>query len=322
MGLRIDAGLHCRYTGNETIVFVFGMALHVRVVFHLQSARDAAIFGEKKIGREEMLTLKRRGFTLIELLVVIAIIAILAAILFPVFAQAREKARAVSCLSNEKQIGTSMLMYAQDFDEAIVPWYISSKSGDTRPVGQKTWCALLQPYIKNGATIGTNGFYGSNGVFKCPSWSLDKVYEASDKSDCDAGSLHSSFDPKPYEQYADYGIAFQMPTMLGSGTQSDPFLQYPGGLISDAASTVVVFLAAVARPAETALIADGITAKTAANTGITIAFGCESAAMHQGGGNFVFLDGHAKRIVANAERYLAVKNGMYYERYFTYPVDF
>lgn len=84
----------------------------------------------------------RSGFTLIELLVVIAIIAILAAILFPVFAQAREKARATSCLSNAKQLGLSVLMYAQDYDE-------------TYPVGcpdnwwYYTWPTLTQPYIKN-----------------------------------------------------------------------------------------------------------------------------------------------------------------------------
>jgi len=61
----------------------------------------------------------KKAFTLIELLVVIAIIAILAAILFPVFAQAREKARAISCFSNTKQIGIGMLMYAQDYDEKL-----------------------------------------------------------------------------------------------------------------------------------------------------------------------------------------------------------
>src|SRR5216684_821593 len=64
----------------------------------------------------------RSGFTLIELLVVIAIIAILAAILFPVFAQAREAARKTSCLSNEKQIMLAELQYCQDFDEQAVPW--------------------------------------------------------------------------------------------------------------------------------------------------------------------------------------------------------
>lgn len=61
----------------------------------------------------------RLGFTLIELLVVIAIIAILAAVLFPVFAQAREKARSISCLSNIKQIGTSTALYVQDYDETF-----------------------------------------------------------------------------------------------------------------------------------------------------------------------------------------------------------
>jgi len=67
-----------------------------------------------------MRSTNRRGFTLIELLVVIAIIAILAAILFPVFARAREKARQTSCLSNEKQIGLSWIMYADDYDETVV----------------------------------------------------------------------------------------------------------------------------------------------------------------------------------------------------------
>ncbi len=100
----------------------------------------------------------KRAFTLIELLVVIAIIAILAAILFPVFAQAREAARKTSCLSNIKQIGTGMMMYAQDYDETFPgikfgntagtegwPWTVWPGSVDWTGV----FTVAVQPYIKN-----------------------------------------------------------------------------------------------------------------------------------------------------------------------------
>jgi prepilin-type N-terminal cleavage/methylation domain-containing protein len=70
--------------------------------------------------------MSRKAFTLIELLVVIAIIAILAAILFPVFAQAREKARQATCTSNMKNIGTAWAMYAQDYDETGCPMWVKS----------------------------------------------------------------------------------------------------------------------------------------------------------------------------------------------------
>ena len=93
-----------------------------------------------------------RGFTLIELLVVIAIIAILAAILFPVFAQAREKARQTQCTNNLKQIGTAVQMYSQDYDE-MMP-YLAYNGGNTLGVH---WFDSLTPYIKNA------------GVWRCPS---------------------------------------------------------------------------------------------------------------------------------------------------------
>jgi len=90
----------------------------------------------------------RRGFTLIELLVVIAIIAILAAILFPVFAKAREKARQTSCMSNMRQIGTAMMEYVQDYDE-LLPFLVNCpgppemRGPTSLPQGQ------IHPYIKN-----------------------------------------------------------------------------------------------------------------------------------------------------------------------------
>jgi prepilin-type N-terminal cleavage/methylation domain-containing protein/prepilin-type processing-associated H-X9-DG protein len=105
---------------------------------------------------------RRKGFTLIELLVVIAIIAILAAILFPVFAQARDKARASACLSNTKQLATAFQMYTQDYDErtpggCFALWSCSSSPTtwiDETGAPSKTQVSftglwILNPYIKN-----------------------------------------------------------------------------------------------------------------------------------------------------------------------------
>ncbi len=121
----------------------------------------------------------RRGFTLIELLVVIAIIAILAAILFPVFAKAREKARTASCQSNLKQLATAFLMYAQDYDETTCCLaYRNPANGQTYgfpPLvpgdtffnyygtyqGWYSWVFMIYPYVKN------------TQLFQCPSSSYN-----------------------------------------------------------------------------------------------------------------------------------------------------
>jgi len=88
---------------------------------------------------------RQAAFTLIELLVVIAIIAILAAILFPAFARARENARRSSCQSNLKQIGLGILQYTQDYDESYPPAEVSPGAGLTEP----TWDTVIQPYLKS-----------------------------------------------------------------------------------------------------------------------------------------------------------------------------
>jgi prepilin-type N-terminal cleavage/methylation domain-containing protein/prepilin-type processing-associated H-X9-DG protein len=106
----------------------------------------------------------RVGFTLIELLVVIAIIAILAAILFPVFSRAREKARQASCTSNLKQIGLASGMYNNDYDERHIPmWTQSWFQGQS---GRVWWMGLAQPYVKNVPMFGcpTGMSYGWRGL--------------------------------------------------------------------------------------------------------------------------------------------------------------
>ncbi|MGD9495211.1 MAG: prepilin-type N-terminal cleavage/methylation domain-containing protein [Armatimonadota bacterium] len=90
--------------------------------------------------------MRRNGFTLIELLVVVGIIAVLAAILFPVFAQAREKARQASCLSNLRQLGAGAVMYAQDYDELYLPH--CHRPDLTGPVFAY-WFEMVQPYVGN-----------------------------------------------------------------------------------------------------------------------------------------------------------------------------
>ncbi|MES2465136.1 MAG: DUF1559 domain-containing protein [Armatimonadota bacterium] len=111
----------------------------------------------------------RAAFTLIELLVVIAIIAILAAILFPVFAKAREKARQTSCLSNTKQMANAVAMFAQDHDEALPKGFYNDEEYSGGPSwgmpADTGWDGAIYPYMKNVQ------------ILKCPSDSVDRTYD-------------------------------------------------------------------------------------------------------------------------------------------------
>lgn len=140
--------------------------------------------------------LRRKGFTLIELLVVIAIIAILAAILFPVFANARERARQISCLSNVKQITQAILMFADDNDGRM-PSYRSAW-GTVNPNSEVRWWLAIKPYTK------------SDKIFQCPA---------------DDGTRSLSW-KKPLSFQTDgntYGTSYMLnPTILqGKGTFGD-----------------------------------------------------------------------------------------------------
>jgi prepilin-type processing-associated H-X9-DG protein/prepilin-type N-terminal cleavage/methylation domain-containing protein len=133
----------------------------------------------------------RRAFTLIDLLVVIAIIALLAAILFPVFAQARDKARGAACLSNLRQIGLSYTMYMQDYDGSLP---LTIMSG-----GTASWLNACQPYIKN------------RRIFQCPSDRSARPFPQTEEDWNRDFYLPGTFDPDPrYFQFRRTSYTFNV----------------------------------------------------------------------------------------------------------------
>jgi prepilin-type N-terminal cleavage/methylation domain-containing protein/prepilin-type processing-associated H-X9-DG protein len=185
----------------------------------------------------------RAAFTLIELLVVIAIIAILAAILFPVFAQAREKARQTSCLSNVKQIALGIMMYVQDYDETMVPahncllppatrvsWFCGG-NGDAR----LDWPEVVSPYIKSPLCRGDS-------IFHCPDLEQD-FYHQWTANPTNAGVKWS-------QMFVTYGMNLDY-------LQPDPDCG-SGNLLPTASAVwgLPVGLAAIDAPADTVLLTD------------------------------------------------------------------
>ena len=214
----------------------------------------------------------KRAFTLIELLVVIAIIAILAAILFPVFAQAREKARGISCISNARQLGTAFAMYLQDFDERVMPRYDACPS--TGPTGpdQKLWTALIQPYVKN------------KQIMICPS--------ASNTSYSDQWKDWTGTDPNNHRGKLSIGY-----------NQTINGYYYATNACGEA---ILPSLASIVAPTKNVMFADSVPGEIASgyrgylfgNTGSNVPYTTTSAgslgSRHSEGTSLTFFDGHAK----------------------------
>lgn len=199
--------------------------------------------------------MKRKGFTLIELLVVIAIIAILAAILFPVFAKAREKARQTSCLSNLKQLGLGFLMYAQDYDEKMMR--IGLQCAGESPQACINQFARVYPYLKN------------HQILTCPSGSNNNCND-------DQGNA--------------VGIwAVAMPNNVNNGwLPRGTFLQYGTG---ETEVRLPAKLAQYDRPANTILLAD---AYSGVMCYWSVPRWARFSPRHNEGANFCYADGHAK----------------------------
>jgi prepilin-type processing-associated H-X9-DG protein/prepilin-type N-terminal cleavage/methylation domain-containing protein len=225
---------------------------------------------------------KYSAFTLIELLVVIAIIAILAAILFPVFAQARNKARQTACLSNLKQLGNALTMYVQDFDETLPAWttyYVcQAENGTAHPCGTiapNYWDVVLQPYVKSGnPTAASTDPSRFAGVLSCPSTETDTTRRSYGYS---MGLAYSSFPAPIVNKYRSLPIA---------SIESPASTVFAG----EGSSANIGSDGRIGRPIDMQGYTEMYITKVGPKTGFTR----DSPWRHQGGANYVWCDGHAK----------------------------
>lgn len=209
-----------------------------------------------------MINTKKKGFTLIELLVVIAIIALLAAILFPVFARARENARKSSCLNNLKQLGLGLMQYTQDYDECLPGRYMGPGTE------YWSWRRLTLPYTK------------STQIYLCPSNSArtNKSYDSRD-ADLTQAAVNVPLGTVPI-----FGASYSCNGAV-----------YGGGNTLMPANTARN-LADVPEPAKTLMLGE----MTNGYTEMAISTVANAGRGHLGTANFTFVDGHVKAMKPSA----------------------
>jgi prepilin-type N-terminal cleavage/methylation domain-containing protein/prepilin-type processing-associated H-X9-DG protein len=213
--------------------------------------------------------INHKAFTLIELLVVIAIICILAAILFPVFARARENARRTNCLSNEKQQALGLMQYAQDYDERLPISTYRNKDADDEIVAY--WFEMIEPYIKN------------TQIFRCPS----------------ANRMPGGMPPRVYT--SNYGLPG-----IGNTSAKIVISSYNGlhlNQVQEPSRTWMIVETAYRNPTDDFYKNQGYGYHFARFDDIPVGRGPEEGvsvnhyfnhAVHLGGSNVAFVDGHVK----------------------------
>ena len=239
-----------------------------------------------------------KGFTLIELLVVIAIIAILAAILFPVFAKVREKARQTSCLSNMKQLGLGFAQYSDDYDEQTPNGYNASYPGGDG------WGGELYPYIK------------SNAVFLCPDDSTGSIssYAYNSNNTAPSGTVMSGVSIAKYDSPSKTVLLFEVTGASGSWFTQPPSTESTKATLG-VGSTPAGWGNAGGQGGSSTLyaltgsgdwwVADAPTLKMAtgyfrnSNAGDNIVYAATTG-RHTGGANYLLADDHAKWLQGNS----------------------